>query len=121
MDALVSKGPLAVAVVGGGIQAYKSGVLSGCQSTVVDHAVTMMGFGHDAQSGLKYWNIRNSWGKQWGEDGFFRLKRHYSKGPMSTGTSALQEDQEPCGWDNDPAKGVACKDAKGEYPKRTWV
>merc|ERR1719172_334251 len=89
MDAIVNKGPLAVAVVGGGIQGYARGVLSGCQSRVVDHAVVMMGFGHDGPTGLKYWNIRNSWGKSWGED---------------------------------PAKGVACKDAKtGEYPKQTWV
>jgi len=122
MDALVTKGPLAVAVVGGGIQSYKSGVMSGCESRVVDHAVVMMGFGHDADSGLKYWNIRNSWGKHWGEDGFFRLQRHFSKTGASTGTSALQTGAEPCGWDNDPAKGVACKDPETHaYPKQTWV
>merc|ERR1719326_2446333 len=67
MEALITKGPLAVAVVGSGIQAYRSGVLSGCRSTVVDHAVVMMGFGHDTDSKMNYWKIRNSWGKSWGE------------------------------------------------------
>jgi cathepsin L len=113
MDALVTQGPLAVAVVGSGIQGYDSGVLNKCRSNVVDHAVVMMGFGQDSKSGLKYWNIRNSWGTYWGEDGFFRLQRHYAQGAKGS--------SEPCGWDNDPAKGIACKNDKGEYPARSWV
>jgi len=120
MDALVTQGPLAVAVVGSGIQGYSSGVINMCKSNVIDHAVVMMGFGKDADSGLKYWNIRNSWGTHWGEQGFFRVKRHYAPGV----TSLLETSEsagEPCGWDNDPAKGVACKNAKGEYPEKTWV
>merc|ERR1740138_807864 len=80
MDTLVNKGPLAVAVVGAGIQSYQSGILAGCKSTVVDHAVVLMGYGKDpAYHNWMYWNIRNSWGTKWGEKGFFRLKRHYAK------------------------------------------
>jgi len=123
MNALVSVGPLTVAVVGGGIQGYSKGVLSNCKSTVVDHAVVMTGFGKDAPTQMLYWNIRNSWGKEWGENGYLRIQRHYKKDTKTSGDPMTDAkfQGEPCAWDNDPAKGVACKDAHGKYPERTRV
>jgi cathepsin L len=90
IDALVTTGPLAVAIVGREIQGYESGVIDTCNKNfVVDHAVVMMGYGNDPNYGM-YWNIRNSWGSNWGEGGYMRLRRHTPKG------------EEPCGWDNNP-------------------
>merc|ERR1719310_1616558 len=39
--------------------------------TRVDHAVVAVGFGEE--DGQKYWLIQNSWGEDWGEEGFFRM------------------------------------------------
>ena len=42
--------------------------------TILILAVQLVGYGTDASEG-DYWIIRNSWGPNWGEDGFMRLKR----------------------------------------------
>jgi cathepsin L len=111
MQSLSQVGPLAVSVAGSNIQGYSEGVIDTCHGNmVVDHAVVMMGYGNDPEFG-KYWRIRNSWGKHWGEQGYFRLRRHADGGKT----------EEPCGWDEKPEVGVVCKDAQGNYPKRTWV
>ena len=55
-------------------QSYSSGILtSELCGTTIDHAVEIVGFGVD--NGVKYWSVRNSWGDDWGEDGYFRILR----------------------------------------------
>ena len=37
------------------------------EDSVIDHAVTLIGYGKDPKSGDKYYLIQNSWGDTWGE------------------------------------------------------
>ncbi|KAK7262620.1 hypothetical protein RJT34_30195 [Clitoria ternatea] len=55
-------------------QFYSSGVFtSGCGNDT-NHSVTVVGYGKDGD-GTKYWLVKNSWGSEWGEKGYIRMKR----------------------------------------------
>lgn len=49
---------------------YESGVYSNldCGMTPMDvnHAVLVVGFDHDEESGMDYWIVKNSWSEDWG-------------------------------------------------------
>ena len=76
---LYETGPLAVALNANPLQTYTGGILdktsSQCPTSGINHAVTMVGYGHDDDTGKDYWLVKNSWGKSWGESGYFRIRR----------------------------------------------
>ena len=70
-------GVLSVTMDSKPLQFYKSGIITNpkCTSTG-NHAVAIVGYGVD--NGVNYWKVRNSYGKQFGEDGYFRIIRSLS-------------------------------------------
>merc|ERR1712130_65801 len=42
-----------------------------------NHAVTCVGYGSEKHNGktIEYWIMKNTWGSDWGEDGYFRIRR----------------------------------------------
>jgi len=72
---LVTYGPLSVCLDAGPMQVYQGGIdnPTDCDPNAIDHCVTMVGYG--TEGGVDFWKMKNSWGTDWGEAGFYRLIR----------------------------------------------
>jgi C1A family cysteine protease len=68
MNAVAKVGPVGLALAAGEWAYYEKGIFEH-KDTVVNHAVTLVGYGVDQKTKEKYWRIRNSWGPNYGEKG----------------------------------------------------
>merc|ERR1711990_211378 len=69
---------IAIDASGLGFQTYSGGVYSSnsCSSSRLNHAVTATGYG--SQGGSKYFEVKNSWGKSWGDSGYILIARDHN-------------------------------------------
>jgi len=68
-------GPTSICVDASNWQDYQSGIMTGWQCAwvnVLDHCVQAVGWNLNAP--VPYWNVRNSWNTDWGENGYIRLE-----------------------------------------------
>lgn len=79
-QAVTEVGPLSIGIDAGSFsfQFYQSGVYDerGCGSEQRDlnHGVTVIGYG--VEEGHDYWLVKNSWGEDWGDEGYIRMSRN---------------------------------------------
>ncbi|OQR95342.1 cysteine protease family C01A, partial [Thraustotheca clavata] len=78
LQSALDKQPVTVTVEAGNNvwRNYKSGVVQSCPGAQSDHAVIAVGYG--SASGQNFFKIKNSWGANWGEQGYIRLQRGVS-------------------------------------------
>ncbi|XP_006860939.1 PREDICTED: cathepsin F [Chrysochloris asiatica] len=74
---LAKNGPISVAINAFGMQFYRHGIAHPlrplCSPWLIDHAVLLVGYGN--RSDVPFWAIKNSWGSDWGEEGYYYLHR----------------------------------------------
>eukprot|EP00286_Rhodomonas_abbreviata_P024698 CAMPEP_0181298132 /NCGR_PEP_ID=MMETSP1101-20121128/5619_1 /TAXON_ID=46948 /ORGANISM="Rhodomonas abbreviata, Strain Caron Lab Isolate" /LENGTH=319 /DNA_ID=CAMNT_0023403133 /DNA_START=485 /DNA_END=1444 /DNA_ORIENTATION=- len=70
--------PVAVAIEADqtSFQFYSGGVLPSKKcGTKLDHGVLAVGFGYSKKHKMHYWIVKNSWGSQWGDEGYIMLQK----------------------------------------------
>lgn len=76
IKAALNVGPVNVAVAAGNnvFMDYTGGIITeadGCP-TDIDHAILAVGYG--TENGVEYYIVKNSWGTDWGEEGYVRIQ-----------------------------------------------
>jgi len=71
-DCVFNYGPASAALDATPLQNYRSGILNlnAAYCSNLNHAVLLVGY---SSVGSPYFRIRNSWGANWGEQGFFKI------------------------------------------------
>lgn len=71
---VATQGPLSVCVDASTWSSYKGGIIMNNCGTWIDHCVQIVGYGV-SEKGIPFWNVRNSWGTDWGQDGYLQVYR----------------------------------------------
>ncbi|KAL1461930.1 hypothetical protein WDU94_013792 [Cyamophila willieti] len=75
-------GPLSIAINGKPLTSlYNGGIIdikhTECDPMGINHAVLLVGYGEEKRDGqtVPYWIVKNSYSAEWGEKGYFRVRR----------------------------------------------
>lgn len=89
----IALSPTWVAVyAGNAFQFYDEGIFSSDRCGYhewTNHAVTAVGYGMDNETGKSYYRIKNSWGDDWGDEGYMYLDQESA---MPRGTCGVTEE-----------------------------
>ncbi|XP_024392278.1 cysteine proteinase 15A [Physcomitrium patens] len=93
---LIKSGPLAIGINAEFMQTYIAGVSCPifCNKRNLDHGVLLVGYAErgfaPARLAYKpYWIIKNSWGPNWGDNGYYKICRGHGECGLNTMVSAV--------------------------------
>ncbi|XP_073506899.1 cathepsin L-like proteinase [Phyllobates terribilis] len=65
------------------LMGYTEGIFDGECTEETNHAVIVVGYGteydEDNDENVDYWIVKNSWGEEWGENGYIKMKRNINQ------------------------------------------
>ena len=79
VERAVAKQPVSVAIQANlqSFQLYSHGIYNDPDcGDELDHGVLVVGYGYDPLYNMSYWLVKNSWGSQWGENGYIRMAKN---------------------------------------------
>ncbi|XP_075044725.1 cathepsin W-like isoform X2 [Mixophyes fleayi] len=99
-----NKGTVTVTINSIALQHYKNGVIhtihKNCDPDYVDHVVLLVGYGIEDEN-MPYWIVKNSYGPDWGEKGYFKILRGknicgITKYPLAATVKFKKDKSNPC-------------------------
>jgi hypothetical protein len=91
LKSAVAMGPVSVAIEADAkiFQFYSGGVITSSEcGNNLDHGVLIVGYGEE--DGIPYWLVKNSWGSDWGDKGYVKIKRSESENDNGVCGIAMQ-------------------------------
>lgn len=92
-EAVALYGPISVSIEADQsyFRLYTGGIITDTRcGTNLDHGVLLIGYGEDPTTHQKYWLVKNSWGPDWGENGYVRIARSDSENDSGVCGIAMQ-------------------------------
>ena len=76
MKYYLQRGPITVTLQITGQELYSTGIITryDCRPGYINYDHTAVIIGYGSQRGREFWVLKNSWGSDWGENGFFRVE-----------------------------------------------
>ncbi|KAK4271701.1 hypothetical protein QN277_020353 [Acacia crassicarpa] len=74
----VAQQPATSSVIGVDFQFYTGGIYEGdnCDKNSTATTLVVLIVGYGTENGEDYWIVKNTWGEEWGEKGYIRMKRN---------------------------------------------